>query len=260
MAFDRHPDHSPSISLQELGQRQCIAPARLDPISGLSGDQRWRGHRAGMTGPGKPLAKGRLTALPIEPAMKIDGVVQNAAFSDLLAFGDELEPLETIIIVREGESRAERGYRGHSPSAPTNIKSGSKPVIATSVGIAIEPGVLSEVEQRIAPLLRTDIPADADPRIEEITIGHLLSMKAGLRPTSGAVYRQWDAGGNWVARRDRPAFRGRSKWPNALFDRIDASSFGGPHGGDRSIQPRECARLAWRDRGVLEAPFACRLI
>ncbi|WP_235031566.1 serine hydrolase, partial [Geminicoccus flavidas] len=91
-----------------------------------------------------------------------------------------MEPLETIIIAREGEILTERGYRGHSPSAPTNIKSASKPVIATLVGIAIERGVLRGVDQRIAPLLRTDIPADADPRIEEITIGHLLSMQAGL--------------------------------------------------------------------------------
>src|SRR3546814_7353514 len=75
----------------------------------------------------------------------------------------------------------EEGFRGHSTSKPTNIKSASKAVISALVGIAIGKGLLEGQDQKIAPLLRDKLPKDADPRIHDITIGNLLSMQAGLR-------------------------------------------------------------------------------
>src|SRR5690606_9544878 len=78
-------------------------------------------------------------------------------------------------------------------------KSASKSVISALVGIAIDKGILEGTDQTIAPILREKLPEDADPRIEMITIGHLLSMQAGLRPTSGANYGRWIAGRDWVA-------------------------------------------------------------
>ncbi|WP_242465116.1 serine hydrolase domain-containing protein [Rhodospirillum rubrum] len=106
--------------------------------------------------------------------------------------------LETVIIAQSGYTLAERGYRGHSPGAPTNIKSASKSVISALVGIAIDKGVLSGTDQKIAPLLASDLPADPDPRLAEITIGNLLSMQAGLGRTSGPFYGRWVASANWV--------------------------------------------------------------
>jgi CubicO group peptidase (beta-lactamase class C family) len=123
---------------------------------------------------------------------------QGAALPDLLTDAAKLSSLETVIVARDGEILAERGYRGHSFTAPTNIKSASKSIIAALTGIAIDRSVLQGIDQRIAPILRAHIPADPDPRIEAITIGHLLSMQAGLRPTSGPGYGRWIASRNWV--------------------------------------------------------------
>ncbi|WP_233503569.1 hypothetical protein [Sphingomonas psychrotolerans] len=53
-------------------------------------------------------------------------------------------------------------------------------------------------EQKIAPIIRADIPPGADPRIERIEIGHLLSMQVGLGATSGPNYGAWVASPNWV--------------------------------------------------------------
>ena len=66
------------------------------------------------------------------------------------------------------------------------------------VGIAIERGVLDSADQPIAPLLRDQLPANPDPRMEQITVGHLLSMQAGLERTSGRNYGAWVSSGNWV--------------------------------------------------------------
>ena len=106
--------------------------------------------------------------------------------------------LRTVIIARRGEILAERGYHGYSVTTPTNIKSASKSIISALVGIAIDKGILAGVDQKIAPLLKQDLPPDPDPRLSEITIGYLLSMQAGLERTSGANYGRWVSSPNWV--------------------------------------------------------------
>lgn len=116
----------------------------------------------------------------------------------ILDRADTLEPLEVVIIARNGEIIAERGYEGHDPVTPTNIKSASKTVMSALVGMAIDKGLLEGVDQKVAGLLPDDLPDNADPRINDITIGHLLSMQAGLAPTSGADYGRWVVSRNWV--------------------------------------------------------------
>ena len=118
--------------------------------------------------------------------------------SDILDGADVLEPLETVIVAHDGEIVAERGYRGHSVNASTNIKSASKSVISALVGIAIDKGLLEGPDQRIATILEGDLPADPDPRLHEVTVGHLLSMQAGLERQSGANYGRWVSSRNWV--------------------------------------------------------------
>jgi CubicO group peptidase (beta-lactamase class C family) len=96
-----------------------------------------------------------------------------------------LEPLETVVIAQDGRIIAERGYRGHKTTAPTSIMSASKSIIAALVGIAIDKGLLEGPDQKIAPLLADQLPANADPLLKTVTVGNLLSMQAGLRSTSG---------------------------------------------------------------------------
>ncbi|MEY9103359.1 serine hydrolase domain-containing protein [Sinorhizobium fredii] len=126
---------------------------------------------------------------------------QSSAVPELLTeLGDrdDLKPLKTVIVARDGETIAEEGYRGHSPGESTNIKSASKSVISALVGIAIDKGLLDGPEQKIAPLLKEDLPSPADPRINDITIGNLLSMQAGLGRLSGPNYGRWVSSRNWV--------------------------------------------------------------
>ncbi|WP_091913395.1 serine hydrolase [Mesorhizobium sp. YR577] len=117
---------------------------------------------------------------------------------DLLDEAERLTSLKTVLVMRGGETIAERGYRGNSLTAPTNIKSASKSIVSAMVGIAIDRKLLQGPDQKIAPLLRADLPAKPDPRIEDITIGNLLSMQAGLGRTSGPNYGRWVSSRNWV--------------------------------------------------------------
>lgn len=117
---------------------------------------------------------------------------------EMLDRAGQFPTLQTILISHHGVPLVERGYRGRSVSRPTNIKSASKSILSALVGIAIDKRLLSSPDQPIASLLQADLPANPDPRLRRITIGHLLSMQAGLERTSGPYYGQWVASRNWV--------------------------------------------------------------
>lgn len=141
-----------------------------------------------------------LFAFALVSTLTIPAIAQEnpATFETLLDQAENLAPLETVIVSRGGEIVAERGYRGNSVTNPTNIKSASKSIVSALVGIAIDKGVLEDPDQKIAPLLADDLPDAADSRVRDITIGHLLSMQAGLGRTSGGNYGRWVSSGNWV--------------------------------------------------------------
>jgi CubicO group peptidase (beta-lactamase class C family) len=110
-----------------------------------------------------------------------------------------LPRLHSVLVSREGAILAEHHFRGPPLEAPQNIKSASKTILSALVGCAIARGVLRGVDQPVLPLLGLRLPG-LDPRVEAITIGHLLTMRAGLERTSGANY------GGWAAARDPVAY------------------------------------------------------
>ena len=116
----------------------------------------------------------------------------------MLDRANQLGPLRSVVVSLDGKVVAARGYHGGSPDTATNIKSASKSIISALVGIAIDKGVLEGVDQKIAPMLARDLPDNPDPRINEITIGNLLSMQAGLGRMSGPNYGRWVSSRNWV--------------------------------------------------------------
>ncbi len=121
-----------------------------------------------------------------------------AALVRVLDAAARLRPLKTVAVAHRGTLIAQRGYAKNTVGTPTNIKSASKSVISALVGIAIDKKMLSGADQKIAPLLEKDLPANPDPRLAQITIGNLLSMQAGLARTSGPNYGRWVASRNWV--------------------------------------------------------------
>ncbi len=97
-----------------------------------------------------------------------------------------LGPLRSVIVSLDGKIVVARGYHGGSPDAATNIKSASKSISSALVGIAVDKGVLEGVDQKNAPLASRATGRNiADPRMHAITIGNLLSMRAGLGRMSG---------------------------------------------------------------------------
>ncbi|MET0329506.1 MAG: serine hydrolase [Luteimonas sp.] len=136
---------------------------------------------------------------PVAPASaQAPGAARADALETVLDGATAMAPLRTVLVARDGALLAERGYHGASTTRPANIKSASKTVMSALVGIAIERGLLDGVDQPVAPLLADRLPADPDPRMAQVTIGHLLSMQAGLQSTSGRGYGRWVAQRDWV--------------------------------------------------------------
>ena len=137
----------------------------------------------------------------LAPALAAPNLAR-AGLGPILDQAEQLQALRNVAIWCDddngGHEIAAQGYHGFTPDNPTNIKSASKSIISAMAGIAIGKGLLEGPDQKIAPLLRSDLPADPDPRLAEVTIGQLLSMQAGLERQSGPHYGRWVGSSNWV--------------------------------------------------------------
>jgi len=108
-----------------------------------------------------------------------------------------LPQLHSLLVSRDEELVLEHYARGRGPTRLANIKSASKSVISTLVGIALERGLIPGLDEPIArwfPELRDD----PDPRKQRITVEDLLTMRSGLASTSGGNYGAWVNSGNWL--------------------------------------------------------------
>ena len=146
------------------------------------------------------LAMGFALAFPGTPQgfAQTPAPMDRAALSPAVEMARGLVPLNTLQVSVDGRLVVDEGFRGHRTRAPTNIKSASKSVVSALVGIAIDKGILAGTDQKIAPLLKDKLPADPDPRLNDVTIGNLLSMQAGLERTSGPNYGAWISSRDWV--------------------------------------------------------------
>ena len=111
-----------------------------------------------------------------------------ASTIDLSAMDKTAEGFSNIKTVRvsyQGELVWSKAYNNADINAVTNIKSASKSLMLAIVGMAIDRGVLEGVEQSVTTILPDQLPQSPDPRLKEVTLGHLLSMQAGLERTSG---------------------------------------------------------------------------
>jgi len=180
-----HPNPSTMIRLlpASILFLAMVLPACTQPPAALAPDP--------VVGTGAQQARAidSPTAAPSSPGRPLPEVLEDAS---------AIEPLKAVAVAHGGRVVGMRGFGGNTVDTPSNIKSASKTVVSALVGIAIDKGVLAGTEQRMAEVLGSDLPAQADPRLAQITVGQLLSMQAGLEPTSGANYGRWVSSRNWV--------------------------------------------------------------
>lgn len=120
------------------------------------------------------------------------------AGSELRAAAEDLERLQSLVVMQAGNIIIEQSIRGPATHEASNIKSLSKSVQSLLVGIAIDKGYLESVDQKAVDLLGSYLPENYDPAFDDVSIGNLLSMQSGLERTSGGNYGTWVNSANWT--------------------------------------------------------------
>lgn len=105
--------------------------------------------------------------------------------------------LHSLLVSRHGTLVFEYYAKGAGPARLANVKSVSKSIISTLVGIAIDRRILESVNQPIARFFPA-LSEDRNPARGRITVEDLLTMRAGLESTSFDNYGAWVRSRNWV--------------------------------------------------------------
>jgi CubicO group peptidase (beta-lactamase class C family) len=140
----------------------------------------------------------------VVPAPVPDPVpVASLTFAEAARTAATLPRLYSLLVSVDGELRAEHYFNGATPARATNIKSASKSIVSTLVGIAIDRGHISGVNEPIARFFPEYLRTSPDKAA--ITIEDLVTMRSGLETTSNRNYGQWVQSRNWVRHvLDRP--------------------------------------------------------
>ncbi len=121
-----------------------------------------------------------------------------ALLTDVYARAAALPRLRSLLVARRDTLVREAYFHGATAARRANIKSASKSIVSALVGIAVAEGKLTGLDQPIAPFFPRYIGGTADPRLRRLTLGDLLSMRAGLEPTSFGNYGDWVESRDWV--------------------------------------------------------------
>jgi CubicO group peptidase (beta-lactamase class C family) len=105
---------------------------------------------------------------------RIDGKALNALFATLAM--DPRKDLKGVVVLRHGKLVAESYFNGDDANTLHDIRSATKGITATLMGIAIDRGIIKSVDDSIADHL-PNLPRDGK---EKITIRDLLNMRSGL--------------------------------------------------------------------------------
>ncbi|MFC1902394.1 serine hydrolase domain-containing protein [Chloroflexota bacterium] len=91
----------------------------------------------------------------------------------------ELETLYGLLVIKNGHLIAERYFNEGSVEQEARLQSATKSYTSALVGIALEQGYLSSVDQKMMDFFPEVAGQITDPRKKQITIRDMLEMRAG---------------------------------------------------------------------------------
>ncbi len=105
--------------------------------------------------------------------------IDTAKFENVLNQMNEILSIRCIVIVKDGKLIAERYFEGAQPDYAMNIKSATKSITSTMVGIAIQEGYIDSVEQKVIDFFPEYKSKIKDPKKLDLTIKDILTMRSG---------------------------------------------------------------------------------
>ncbi|MGI5923575.1 MAG: serine hydrolase domain-containing protein [Lentisphaeria bacterium] len=104
--------------------------------------------------------------------------VSSRALADAIAALADFNSINSIMILRHGMVLAEGWWHPYAPQHPHKLFSLSKSFTSTAVGMAIAEGLFS-LDDPLSRYFRDKMPAEPTPRLEAMTVRHLLTMSSG---------------------------------------------------------------------------------
>ncbi|SHI65772.1 serine hydrolase domain-containing protein [Lutispora thermophila] len=83
-----------------------------------------------------------------------------------------------ITVIKNGEIVLEDYWNGYEPGDTLNVMSVTKSVVALLVGIAIDQGLIKNVDQKVLDFFTDYVPKRGEKTIYDVTIRHLITMTA----------------------------------------------------------------------------------
>jgi CubicO group peptidase (beta-lactamase class C family) len=143
------------------------------------------------TEPGKDSAYDWEISTPEEQGM--DSEILSAAFLEAKnrAF------IDGIVIIKNGYLVAEKYFNGYTKNSAHNVMSVSKSFLSALAGIAFREGYLDSLNQKMINFFPEYIYPDMDSRKYNITIRHLLMMRAGIDHEENNYFQIYNSA-NWI--------------------------------------------------------------
>jgi CubicO group peptidase (beta-lactamase class C family) len=112
----------------------------------------------------------------------------------------QLETIYGLLVVKDGYLIAEDYFNEGSVAQKARLQSVTKSYTSALVGIALDQGYLSNVEQKMVDFFPEIAGQITDPRKEQITIQHLLQMRAGYpsEETDPSLWERFLSSGYYV--------------------------------------------------------------
>ena len=126
-------------------------------------------------------------------------VAQSAPLAPALSRANAFGRVRGMLVLKEGAPLIAERLSGPGLDQPVNIKSVSKTIVATLTGAALDRGVIPSIDSTLGEIAPALLPAGADPRVTDISVEDLVTLRAGLERTSGPNYGAWVSSRNWVA-------------------------------------------------------------
>jgi CubicO group peptidase (beta-lactamase class C family) len=105
----------------------------------------------------------------------------------------------SLLVVKNGYLVFEKYYSWGSPEKIAVVHSVTKSVTSALIGVALDRGYLDSVDQKLIDFFPEYVTDDLDPRIKEISLKHILTMRAGFSWNDrGPVMRDWYTSEDWA--------------------------------------------------------------
>jgi len=106
--------------------------------------------------------------------------------------------IKSVVVSLDGQTIFAQALRGPAVDQAVNIKSVSKTVVATLLGVARQRSVIDSLDQTLGELTPELLPDGASSQVANLTLEDLVTMRTGLERTSGRAYGAWVNSNNWI--------------------------------------------------------------